>query len=261
LIFVPLGSGSYSGGNFLLGLILFVLCIVFTFLAKKIMPRLWIGLTFLILAGYLGALNFSYAVKYFPSVEDIANYDGTIYVITNSDSLFYDTRPRNQDVLTKLKWKIIPVSVSLPPSNYHLKLAYDEKKHLVSVVEDKSLWDYKPLMYTDSMPPRVYAFWVDPTEFEGKLYYLTYVCNPNLKNLYECIDTYRIYQCELDNTLCTPLPFQYTENSQIQEMLIERDNRTNNINIYFSLGWNGESTLIGDNPRCYVDGCEILPSS
>ncbi|MEW5940022.1 MAG: hypothetical protein AB1750_10195, partial [Chloroflexota bacterium] len=154
------------------------------------------------------------------------------------------------------KWGSIPITVHVPPSHYHVKLVYDEKMKLVSVVE-KSWDDSESLLYTDSLPPR--TFWED-LEFEGKRYYLAYVCNPNPENKYDCIATYTLYQCELDNTSCVPLPFQYTEQDhQVEEIVMERDNTTNNVKVSFY--WDGITTLIfsyGDHPRCYVEGCEIL---
>ena len=259
LALVPLTSFSYSGRNFFYGLIRSLLCVASIILARRTMSRSWIGLIFLIPAMYLGISAYSHAVNYFPSIEDVAKHDGTIYIITNSRSIYYNTRPRNQDVLTKVKWGIIPFSIVLPPSSYHLKLTYDSKAHLVSVVERSAL-DFEPLLYTDSDPPRVFAFWVFPAEFEGKRYYLTFTCNPSLRNLYDCIAVHTLYQCELDNTSCMSFPFLYTEQeNQVEEVVMDRDSTTGNINVYFY--WHGETTLIfsnGDNPRCYVEGCEIV---
>lgn len=261
LLLVSFEEYSISFENFLVGFTLLLIYGVLVALAKKMRSRSCLRTTLLILATVFFLLSFWQFVSRFPDIDDVVNFNGTIYVLTDNQQFLESNPAYHQLQLTKWKWDAIPTSALIPPSHYHVRLVYDEKMKLVSVVE-KAWDDSESLLYTDSIPPREFAFWVWPTEFEEKKYYLTYVCNPNPENKYDCIATYTLYQCELDNTSCVPLPFQYTEKDhQVEEIVMERDKATNNINISFY--WDGITTLIfsyGDNPRCYVDGCEILES-
>lgn len=254
--FIHVGYGSSSFGNLLVSFILFLSSVALLGFSRKLFVKPWYRLFLLVLTNCAVVSNFSFIASYFPKVEDIGKYEGTIYVLTESQ-FFTESSPYEEVVLTKFKWGAVPVSVGLGQTHYDLKLVFDKKMHLVSLARE-SILDYDPLVYTDSLPPR--AFWED-AEFEGKRYYLAYVCNQDPENRYRCIYTYTVYRCELDNTSCSQLPFQYiVKNFQAEEIIVERDNKTNTINIYLE---DRVSVLIfsdGDHPRCYVDGCEILPS-
>jgi hypothetical protein len=254
---------SYSRRNYFNGLILALIYSVFIVSVGKIKSSSCFGKIFLVLTIFFGFLNFLYIANYFPSIRDIAKYNGKIYVLTHNRD-FLESPNWDQYQVTKWKLGIFPETFILDRKSGKWKFVYDEKTQLVSIATMITA-DYERLLYMDSEPPVNFDY-SSATVFEEKMYYLTYVCDQNC--VYVCAqycpteETHKVYQCELDNTSCTPLPFQYT-GDVFEISSIERDRATDNIDVYFYLVSSSEAVLIysdGTNPRCHIDGCEILVS-
>lgn len=108
------------------------------------------------------------------------------------------------------------------------------------------------LEYTYGIQPRYYG--CSPAKLNDHLYYLTY---PVYIEYYK-LTIFTLYECKLDNTSCKKLPIQYTGTGRSKETVA--DETTGEINVFIHDKW-GRDTLVftwGENPRCYVDGCEIL---
>jgi len=247
---------NYTNINYRVGLILLFLYVgaaIFWWFAKN---RAFLGMFFGSITIFFFLLNSLCIAVFMPRVIDTAKYNRTTYYLVS-----YSTWPDAPWTLHQLtKWQgffgydshDVGVSGSL-------EIRYDKKMQLVSVVKVFPT-NYERLIYLDSLPSR--RFDEIEVEFEGERYYPSYECNRNPKYPYLCETyTYMLYQCELDNTLCKPLPFRYTGDYAF-EMYIERGNNTNDINVFFDIGdYPGIKTLIfivSDHPRCYVEGCEIL---
>lgn len=113
-------------------------------------------------------------------------------------------------------------------------------------------WDrqHTILDYTYGEQPRYYE---PPAELNDHLYYLAYYRNPEPKSI-----TFLLYECRLDNTFCKRLPIQYEGFGNYRDTTANEE--TEEINVFID-NEAGQDTLIftwGENPRCYVQGCEIL---
>ena len=67
-----------------------------------------------------------------------------------------------------------------------------------------------------------------------------------------------IYQCELDNTGCAPLPFQYTGEDEIAYLEFNEATQEYEFYVWPDIGDEILVYSFGDHPRCYAEGCEIL---
>lgn len=117
------------------------------------------------------------------------------------------------------------------------------------------------ILYTDGNNPRSYT--TPNTQFENKIYQFSQECNNFNKNkgYYACESyTYILYECRPDFKSCKPLPLKYTKNEFDTLLIIEANEITKDLNIYDDYPEYGGGLLFtyGDNPRCYVEGCEIL---
>jgi len=110
------------------------------------------------------------------------------------------------------------------------------------------------LEYTYGTYPRYYDY---PAQLNGHLYYLSY---PEDFTYYKPT-IFSLYECKLDNTSCKKLPIQYMGKGRSKETIA--DEITGEIKVFIDDQW-GQDTLVftwGENPRCYVEGCEILEES
>lgn len=207
------------------------------------------------------AVNLLYIYFFMPKIVESAKYNDTTYYIV-SDPNHLDP-PWTTYYLTR--WQgFFEFNSRMVSTRGGLELRCDEKRKVVSVVKVFSS-GYERLIILDDEPPVIFNYGND-VEFEGKRYYLSDECNQNPENPYDCKSlSHRIYQCELDNTLCSPLPFQYM-GGPVWDISVENAVEANQLYIYFYLGsaYANEAVLIfsysDNNPRCYVEGCEILIS-
>ena len=116
------------------------------------------------------------------------------------------------------------------------------------------------LIYTYGEHSRSYEGY-SKTKLGNHLYYVSDECNTWGNSYHDVCETsiYFLYECNLNNTGCSQMPFQYIGNAFYIEM--KPNELTNEINIYFDIGtYPGTTTLIytyGPHPRCYVNGCTI----
>lgn len=96
-------------------------------------------------------------------------------------------------------------------------------------------------------------FYDYPAQLKNRLYYLAYYRNLDPRSV-----TYTLYECSLDNTSCKQLPFQYIGFGYLRE--ITANEETGEINIIIDNEVDQDTLIFtyGENPRCYVEGCEIL---
>ena len=119
------------------------------------------------------------------------------------------------------------------------------------------------LIYTNNTPNLNYD---DPVQLGNYFYYLA-----DYSNLEPRSRTYLLYQCNLDNTGCFRLPFEYLEievenSTEFDIIEAEADESKNEIKVIFKKDFDistmkfAEEVHIftyGEHPRCYVEGCEI----
>ena len=186
-------------------------------------------------------------------VIDSVKYNNIIYYVVEYPGYF--DPPWTNYQLTK--WRGLFKYESYWVGERSVEMRYDKKMKLVYIVT--TMWD--TLAFLDSTPPRKFDQY-NEVEFNGKKYSLAIKCHPDPLYPYLCkAYTFMVYQCELDHSTCVPFSFQY-DDGYVREMNIEYGNAPNDINVYFNIGdYPGEKTLIftqGNEPRCYVEGCEIL---
>jgi len=247
---------TYANGNYLFGLILLGLygaSSAFTRITKShgcggVFSHL-ITIFFLVINGW-------YTAWALPRIDDAAIHNSTMYLVVHYPT--WPDRPYTLHQFTKWDWFFKYHSDEVyVDSRPHLR--YDKNLQQMNVVRVFPL-GYERLIYSDSEPPRYYDY--GEVDFEGKRYYPSSVCNPDRKDTYLCETyTHTVYQCELDNTLCAPLPFHYIGDYSFW-MYVERGNAADEIDFYFDIGdYPGVKILIftyGERPRCYIEGCEIL---
>jgi len=120
------------------------------------------------------------------------------------------------------------------------------------------------LIYINNMPNLNFE---DSVQLGNQFYYLVYFHNPEPRSR-----TYTLYQCNLDNTGCSNLPFEYllieAENyTGFDTIETEVDESANEIKVFFKKDFDlskrkfAEETLVftyDGQPHCYVEGCKIL---
>lgn len=249
-----------NNSHYRFGLALFIFYIVsgtFWWLVKK---RGCLETFFRVTMIFFFILNSSFTAVFLPRIIDTAKYRGIVYYL-----VYYSNWPEHTpwEYYQLTKWQgVFRYDTHGVSGGGGLEIRYDEKMQLVSVVKVFPT-NYERLVYSDSVPPRVYdyGYGVD-VEFEGKRYYVSYQCNRDPKYSYLCESyTNMLYQCELDNTSCIPLLFKYTGDPAFG-LYVENGGAVNSINVFFDIGrFPGKKTLIytfGKHSYCYVEGCEIL---
>lgn len=106
------------------------------------------------------------------------------------------------------------------------------------------------LEYTYGGRPRYYDY---PAQLKNHLYYLAYYDKPETKS-----NTYLLYECKLDNTSCRQLPIKYEGFGYLRDTVANET--TGEVSVFIDNEMN-QNTLIftwGEQPHCYVKGCEIF---
>ena len=128
--------------------------------------------------------------------------------------------------------------------------------------KEVSLLGFFGLVYTDGENPRSYD--QPGSEFKDHIYQFSSSCNNfnNDKGCYSCDSyTYLLYKCGTNYKSCVSLPVQYTSQDFDTFLVIEGNERTNEISVYDDWDDNPNRALIltyGEHPHCYIEGCEIL---
>jgi hypothetical protein len=111
---------------------------------------------------------------------------------------------------------------------------------------------FERLEFTYGAQSRYYDY---PAQLNSHLYYLAYN-----RNIEPKLTTFWLFKCNLDNTSCVQLPIMYEGTGYLRYTKLNIDEKTSEISVYID-DEIGQDTLIftwGENPRCYVQGCEIL---
>jgi hypothetical protein len=108
------------------------------------------------------------------------------------------------------------------------------------------------LEFTYGAQPRYYDY---PVQLNDHLYYLAHYRYTEYRPV---STTFVLYECELDNTSCKQLPIQYEGFGRLRDTTV--DETTGEINVFIDNQINQDTLIFtwGEQPRCYVKGCEIL---
>jgi hypothetical protein len=210
----------------------------------------WISLLVLILMFFINA--FIVFIDIQTKVIASAEYNGTNYFIV--EHMTWDSWESPIQLEKRCGYHMCgSYSLKGAPS---MGFFYESKSNLVHVVSRYK--DKERLIFTDSNPPRYYK---DAADSMNHRFYNSIDCikRTEVTYGYHC-DSYRhiIYECELDNTGCVPLPFQFV--SVEDYSYLEFNEATQEIVLYV-IPDIGDDILVysyGDHPRCHVEGCEIL---
>lgn len=189
-----------------------------------------------------------------PKVIDTGIYNGVIYLLVASHN---DATAYSPDHHHLTKWSgLFHFEFRYVEIRYsRVRLSFDDNLGIVNIVYDEKDGD-EWLIFGDADPPRYYT--LRGTSSENYRFYPSVVCfawRPNTCTAYK----HMIYQCELDNTGCVSLPFQYT--GEDEYAYIQFNEATREFEFYISPYSSADDFLIysfGDHPRCHVEGCEIL---
>jgi energy-coupling factor transporter transmembrane protein EcfT len=211
--------------------------------------RRWVGWIFLIVLTFMFFINAFYVfLEIQTKVIDFAKYNGTNYFIV--EHMTWDSWESPYQLEKRCGYHMCG---NYNLENYsNLKLFYDSKTKLVSVVQRYE--ENEGLVFTDSNPPRYYdRGFVD---FMDHRFYISSKCI-NLIG-YTCTYEYLMYQCGLDNTGCTLLPFKYIGGETFA--FLEVNEASQELGFYVVPDHGDEILVysIGDHPYCHVEGCEIL---
>lgn len=109
------------------------------------------------------------------------------------------------------------------------------------------------MVYTHGRSSRYY---VDFGELNSKIYYLARE-DDDSKNQ---TSKYSIVRCDANNRSCENTPFHYQTEEFSPIIVLEIDEFVNELRV---LNLKGEKDILiyvyGDNPFCYVEGCEVRP--
>lgn len=192
-------------------------------------------------------LNVLYFVLFYPTTLDIASLGSfKYYAVSELDgdihsfNVFYRCR----------KW-------SFECDRLYSTIGYGDTKIIVdNQMNEVSLYENSTLQYTDAPHPRYYQGY--DVLLNNYRYVLGWTCDK--VNPIDCDDVvYVPYQCELDFTVCIPLPIQYVDYYDNYYLTLIANEAMGEINLIED--YEDESVLIftyGSNSRCYVDNCEIL---
>ncbi len=252
----PIDDSMADLGTFALGLKLLIFSAVVLTLWRVFLQRKILRIIFSIITCLSLALTGLYLLFFVPELEQIASFNGNLYFLTyHTEFLGNGNR---FPLLAKWDNKLHHSVSGLGDPCCTLRLTYDPRLHLVSVVQ--ILGKAQTLAYADSDPPRFYE---QDTQLGDYRYYPAWDCYASSAALSSICDvfTYTVYRCDLDNTGCTQLPFQYSGDYAF-DIEMSQDEQTKEINIYFWIGdYPGVKMLIftyGDDSRCHVAECHLL---
>ncbi|MBI3172293.1 MAG: hypothetical protein HYZ25_01140 [Chloroflexi bacterium] len=160
-------------GNFSLGLILFFLFSLFTFLAWKTQSHSILGSIFFWPASLFWLLLFMFMLNAYPSVEDITYQNRTIYILTfNKDMLqpqYYGFQ------VTKWPWGALPETGWLSERNGDMQFVYDEEKKSMMVIS--TFRQRGELLYIDNGTSHQDFQGYTGTKYENHIYFVSMNCN------------------------------------------------------------------------------------
>lgn len=242
--------------NLLMGLGALKNYILFGALFSLLQNRKILRILALIPTVFYFGINYSIAISCFPSVIDTAKFEGASYYLTYNHPCILDTA-YGRNFLTVYRGRQNSEVFDLL-DDHGDKINYDGNTKIVSIVNVNSN-ETERLIFTLDDRPRVYE---ESEQYKEHLYYVNNECKSWTKKSYgyACeTSTFRIYQCEMDNTSCTPL-MQFTGKTYYNSYsYIEINETTGELEFYVVR--DSRHTLVlsyDDYPHCHVEGCEIL---
>jgi hypothetical protein len=189
-----------------------------------------------------------------PKVIDSGIYNRTVYLLVayHNDATTYSPDHHN---LTKWYGLFRFETQYVDFTSGHARLFYDKKLGIVNIVAHDEETGKEWLIFADTDLPRHYT--LRGISSENYRFYPSVECIEYTSNT--CMThKHMIYQCELDNTGCTPLPFQFTGKDDYAYIELNEATQEYEFYIWPNIGDEFLVYSYGDHPRCYVEGCEIL---
>jgi hypothetical protein len=250
---------GYNAISYIGLLMLLVVCVMIVVQLFRRPSKLFrgLGIVLLIFTCPVNCLSVS-AIAAMPDILDTANINGIkYYLVAEPEALdihvYYSLYK-----CTSFGFKCSPTSFYWGPTtgDIDLHLMQDENNpNEIYVLKTHYSNDASDLMYSDGTQS-IYYDYASSSQVGNHLYYLAYIRVPN--TIYrEHSRIYKLYQCNLDNTNCIRLPFEYQ--SMGTYTTIDTNETTGEIKIFIDSVVK-QDTLIytyGENPHCYVDGCII----
>jgi len=241
--------------NLLMGLRALKNYVIFGMLFSLSQNRKLLRILFLIPTIFYFGLNFSVATSCFPTMVDTAKFDGVTYYLTYNHQCILDEQ-HGENYLVVLDGEQRYELFTLSDQSGD-KIVYDGQTKTIGVVQVFPDGEER-LVFALDENPRDYEWY---EQFNNHLFYSSREC-VSWKNKYYgniCdVDKYKIYQCEMDNTSCAPLPMQYL-GKEVDWSRIEVNETTKKLEFYVVR--DSRHTLVlsyDDHPHCHVEGCQIL---
>ncbi len=238
LLFIPMeisGNGVFEA--FVFGIFLLNTLLLFIILFRLASSSLW-GIFTVPLVFISIFINIIYLIWHFPIIKDHAVYNGEkYYLVWHSQGV--ELRA-NTTLYRCQQWSLRCQSVY--SSNQGTNIIIDKEKDEISLIR------YDSLIYTHGPSPRNYQSYT--LLLEDELYAIAWVYKKN---------SYVLFNCNTDYKSCDPLPIEYKSYFDNSYLELEINEQTKEINLLDTSS--DIATLIftyGENPRCYVDKCEIL---
>lgn len=216
--------------GFLLGLLILLSYITYS-IFRFVLKRAELRIFYIYASVLLLAVNCFNISNYMPDVLDTINFDGGKYYLTHNVGI----KEIDENYLQYTKWTGIFTYQVYKLGNipYGNKFFIDNKTNEVSIINSFD----SELIFTDSIPPRYYDF--GPVQLGNHRYYASskYVKDISCYGGFTCqVLTYTLYECEVDNTGCRLLPFEYTTGDSAGYSILEVNEATNEINFYLDMG-------------------------
>jgi len=247
-LLTPLMFFNDPDAAYIAGVFLFSLYVLLSMLLKRARSHSAVRI-FLLLSAFLFFLwNIFHIKAFFPSIESVAECNGKTYYVTWMHPLGDYQWTFNNVTIWKGPFEYESFFFGYSMDSYEIICdARNEETHIITSFT-------KRLAFTDGNGQRIYD---DGARLGNHQYGLSYDYNEN-PDLF----IYVLYECGLDFSDCHILPFQYHGEYSKWASYVAANEEKSELNVYFIVyhGTQSEDVLIftwGEQPRCYVEGCEI----
>ncbi len=248
----PLVFKYYNDPNagFLVGIVLFIALLIFIAIYRCV-KDLSLKFATLTLIALLSLINIWHIVAFFPKIENRVICDGRTYYITWMHPLGdYQWTFDQLTVWDGLQYESQFFGYLQDP----FEIICDDERGAANIIRTIN----GVLTYSHGMKKVSYYDWAG-TQLGQNRYFLAWQCDEWGINTCD-LETYTLHECTLEYKSCDPLLISYTDTSA-DILVLEADKISNEIRLYDDYDYNLERILIftyGENPRCYVEGCQIL---
>jgi hypothetical protein len=248
-----LGENDYDNASYTAGIILvsaYIILVILVWFAKNhpILRAFLFVPTILVFC-----INLIFAWIYFPSLS---------YNTRCNEASYYISQYRPLSDPQWSYWRLTEWKRFFNYESYFVgnsgvsEIVCDEKNKQTNIINGPGV-----LIESHGENPTVFFdeyAWAQLNKYQ---YFLSYKCNNWDGNSYSCpTEIYRLYKCNLDYKSCQPLSIQYASDD-VNTLVLEADETVKEILLYDDYDDNPDRKLIftySENPRCYVEGCEIL---